>query len=188
MIKNINYIEDNFNTDRCIGGDIMNSQNSYEKNIQNSLMDFFRNNKYCTQVLGFASIFIYIYVAVNIIEMIPMPTIVMTIFNYFSAILYFGCMASLIMSYAQNEMMPIFIYFAYHTLSPVISLFKWGISVNRIVYIVIYGALTFWAFKKCFNGTATIVITNETKTSFCPHCGKAMNSNSSFCGNCGNKI
>ncbi len=166
----------------------MNSQNNYEKNIQNSLLDFFKNNKYCSQFLGFAGVFIYIYVAINIIEMIPMPAIISTILSYFSAILYFGCMASLIMAYAQNEIMPIFIYFAYHTISPLISVFKWGFSVNRIIYIVIYAALAFWAFKKCFNGNVTNVTTAEGKSSFCPHCGKPMNSNASFCGSCGNKI
>lgn len=166
----------------------MNLQSSYEKNIQNSLLDFFRNNKYCAQALGATSIFIYIYVAINVIEMIPMISVVTTIFNYFDVFLYFFCMVSLVMCYAKNEMLPIFVYFAYHVFSPLISLFRWGISVNRIEYMVIYGALAFWTFKKCFNKTATSAIINGNKSSFCPHCGKAITSNSSFCSNCGNEI
>lgn len=166
----------------------MNLQNNYGKNIQNALLDFFKNNKYCRQLLGFAGMIIYIYVAINVIKMLPVPSIVLNVFSYFSAILYFGCLVSLAMSYAKNDMMPVFIYFVYNAVSPLVSVLRWGFYFNNIIYILIYTALAYWAFKKCFNGTVKDVSQIDNKPVFCPHCGKPMSSSSSFCGNCGNKV
>lgn len=167
----------------------MNNQNG--KNIQTALKKFFEGNQYWRNLLQYAGIFLYIYVAIEIIEMFPLPSGISVAFNYLSAILYFVYISGVVMSYAKNDMIPVFVVFAYKTIAPIISIIRWGFSFNSIIYIIVYGIIAYWAFKKSFQGEEYREQNSDFTSSeqmFCPNCGKSMSKSSEFCGNCGTKV
>lgn len=154
-------------------------------NIQSSIRECAQKSVYGRFFMKYAAVFLYIYIADAILGMTPLPSFIHGILNWFSAILYFLYIIGVVFSFAKNDTLPLMIIFAFKTISPIISMLRYGIYFNNVVYVLVYGFITYWIFTELSKEKSQFEINTEKK--FCPNCGQSISSSTQFCGNCGEK-
>ncbi len=175
--------------------------------IQNALLDYFRNNKYLSSLLKVSSAMAVIYPVYLIVSRISFLDFAWKYIGIISAIMYIAYFAGTVLCFAKNKLIPLDIAYSCMTINYILGL-QYGVSLNRIVYIVFYAFIagicivatknsSQWVqFKvSTFNKAAQYVEVagdalsgKDENNVVCPNCGNECNKDMKFCNNCGTLI
>lgn len=177
------------------------------KEIQNSILAFAQENKYFSKLIKFDVVLAIIYPIYILLAKVIFLNIVFQYLGMISALFYIGYFVGTILCFAENKLIPLDIAFGGMAISYLFNL-RYGISFNRLLYIVFYGAI----LGVCLVETRKSLQWNKFKVSafskvadvadamgerinekgreqcFCPNCGAKLDKKMRFCNNCGNQI
>ena len=115
--------------------------------IQEGIQEVMEGTGY-SPLLGALGIpFALIYPAYLVLNKIPLISIVAGLLTGISALLLLAFYVGAIVCYAQGQHAILTVSFALMTLNYSISLISHGISLNRIIYILFYAALTWLCYR-----------------------------------------
>lgn len=177
------------------------------QNIQNAILNYAHSNKYFSALLKISTALAVIYPIYSLLVHITALSVIWKYVGLISAVLYIAYYVGTILSFAANKLIPLDIAYGCLTLNYIFNL-RYGITLNRLVYIVFYALIVSvciiatkkgsqWnRFKeKTFSKVAQYAeaadnaISNEqVKNTICPNCGAKLDKKMKFCNNCGTQI
>ena len=178
------------------------------KEIQKSILTYIESNKYSASLLKIAGVMALVAPIYMVVSRIYFLHSVGNIIEIFYAILYIAYYAGTIMCFAKDDMIPLSIAYGFMAVNSICNL-TYGISLNRIVYLVFYAFLAGICIKAAIensqldhaketilqNGTkyAENVKTafsdkTENEIRYCPMCGAKCSKDMKFCCKCGHSM
>lgn len=175
--------------------------------IQNAILEYASNNKYLSPLLKYSSGMAVAYPIYLIVSRFTFLEFAWQYVGMFSAIMYVAYCVGTILCFAKNKLIPLDIAFSCRAVNNLLGL-QYGISLNRIVYIVFYSLIAAiciiatknssqWTLFKVstltkaaqFAETAGGTLSNKNEDYvICPVCGNKCDKDMNFCNVCGNPL
>ncbi len=115
--------------------------------VQQSLYEYFKQKKIVVLLMQFAVILALVYPIYLIMTRLSFLNFITGILRHINIVFYFAYLIGLVLCFAKRDMMAVFIAFALRTFVSIIDLFKFSVSVNTVLSIIVYGILAFAAFN-----------------------------------------
>lgn len=116
--------------------------------VQTSLEKYVKSNSIGILLMQFSKILIFAYPIYILANKFSFLWFLTKIFGIISPLLYLGYMVGLIIGFAKNDMLSIGIAFGLKAVGYLISIIKYSLSWNSVLWIILYGALAIFVLQK----------------------------------------
>ncbi len=151
--------------------------------IQNAIYKKLDSNKYGKILLQYALILLYVTIVYDILDLFDAVSMNST-YRFFSAVMYWGSIASIIAVFAKKDYISLIVLFGVGFIFNIVSVVRWGMGFNTLVNLIVQGYLAYKSYK-CLTASKA---SGSIPVNHCPNCGSKVVEGAQFCGNCGGKL
>ncbi|MCR4650294.1 MAG: zinc ribbon domain-containing protein [Lachnospiraceae bacterium] len=175
--------------------------------IQKSILEYVQDNKFLQPLGKCSGVLAVLYPVYQVLAHVSFLHFFLKYIGMIVAILYIAYLLGVIISFAQNKLIPLDIAFVCMAFNNMLGL-EYGVNLNRLVYIAFYGLLAVlciiatgrssqWddfkisTFDKAARYAVAAGDALSTKSDtgvICPECGNKCIGGAKFCNKCGKPL
>lgn len=131
------------------------------QDLQKTLLQYFQTNSKTARLLQYAEMFVYIYLGLLIIGLLPLPNFIGRLFSSVTAVCYYLFIIGGVMTFAKNKYLPVVAVYGVKCLDRLIAVLRYSFYLPTFVNFILYGVVTYALVRLYFYTAGTVSVPRQ---------------------------